>query len=137
MLPQMQGLNLLIPLWSGFSFDRVLQYYDGPRLLLRKSKAGQLFLAWWCDSDETTDRWIYLPVSESRICTILSGEIPDLEALQNPEDGHLFVVDIDGDSEFIVQTVMTNANLLPPEALPSPKVRLSIPMPEEISNPLV
>ena len=76
----------------------------------------------------------YLPVSESRLYTILSGEIPDLEALQSPEDGHVFVIDISVDMDSIVQTVMTDANLLPSEVLPSPEVRLSIPMPEEISS---
>lgn len=134
MLPEIQGARLEKPTWSAFTFDRVLQYYDGPRLLLQKSQTGQLFLAWWCDSDESTDRWIYLPVSESRLQTILSGEMPDLEALQNSEDGYVLVVDIDLDSASIVQTVMTDADALPSDVLPSPDVRLSISMPEEISS---
>ena len=133
-MPNVQGVRLSKPPWSTFSFDRVLQYYDGPRLLLQKSQTDQLFLAWWCDSDESTDRWIYLPVSESRLQTILSGEIPDLEALQSPEDGHVFVVDTDLDSDSIVQTVMTVADVLPSDVLPSPDVRLSISIPEEISS---
>ena len=47
MLPEIAGTVIPNPMWSGFSFDRVLDYYDGPRLLLQRSLAGQLFLAWW------------------------------------------------------------------------------------------
>ena len=75
-----------------------------------------------------------MPVSESRLYTILSGEIPDLEALQNSEDGHVFVVDVDVDSDSVVQTVITNTYALSSDVLPSPDVRLNIPMPEEISS---
>ncbi|MXY46822.1 MAG: hypothetical protein F4Y44_07525, partial [Chloroflexi bacterium] len=60
--------------------------------------------------------------------------MPDLEALQNPEDGHVLVVDTDLNSDSIVQTVMTVADALPSDVLPSPGVRLSISMPEEISD---
>ena len=130
----MQGVRLLKPPWSGFSFDRVLQYYDGPRLLLQRNLSGQLFLAWWSDSDEFADRWLYLPVSESRLRSILSGQIPDREALENPEDGDIFVVDIDVTTDRVVQTIMTNASALPDAMLPSQRVRLSIPMPEDLGD---
>ena len=76
MLPEIEGTVIPNPMWSGFSFDRVLDYYDGPRLLLQRSLAGQLFLAWWSDSDSSTDRWIYLPISEQRLHSVLSGKIP-------------------------------------------------------------
>ena len=58
-------------------------YYDGPKLLLRRTSAGQFFLAWWSDADADMERWVYLPVSESRLYQVLSGDIP------SPEDGYL------------------------------------------------
>ena len=75
-----------------------------------------------------------MPISESRLHTILSGEIPDLEALQNPEDGDIFVVDIDVGSDSILQTIVTETDSLPDDMLPSPEVRLNVPIPDEISD---
>jgi len=134
MLPHINGTKLPNPLWRELSIDRVLQYYDGPRLLLRRSQAGQIFLAWWSDSDESTDRWIYLPLSESRLHAILSGEIPSRAGLADPEDGCVFIVDVDLDTDLIVQTISTGVSAIPDDALPRPGARLNIPIPEELSS---
>ena len=134
MIAEVKGTKLPNPPWKAFSFDQVLQYYDGPRLILQKSQAGQLYLAWWSDTDDSIDRWIYLPLSEARLQAILSGEIPSLDGLSNPEDGHLFVVDMDLDTDSIVQTILTDASALLGDALPLPGARLNIHVPEEISG---
>ncbi len=134
MLVEIAGTAIPNPMWGGFSFERVLDYYDGPRLLLQRSLAGQLFLAWWSDSDASADRWIYLPLSEQRLASILSGETPALEGLKNPEDGYIFVVDMDADTDSIARTVMTTVAALPDDTLPQPEVRLDIPMPEEVGS---
>ena len=114
--------------------DRTLLYYDGPRLLLQRTLSGQLYLAWWNDADESIERWVYLPLSERRLHEVLTGEMPDLDALQNPEDGHIFVVDVDMDSDAVLQTIMTDADALPADTLPSPNVRLNIPVPAEVGG---
>ena len=134
MLSDVRGIVLPQPPWKAFSFDRVLQYYDGPRLLLKRSKTQQLYLAWWSDSDEFTERWIYLPVSEHRLQEILSGEIPSLDGLTAPEDGCLFVVDKDLSTDSITKTVLTDASALPRDALPRQGARLDIPVPEEVAG---
>lgn len=134
MLPEIEGTRLPSPPWNAFSFERVLDYYDGPRLLLKRSPAGQLYLAWWNDSHESIDRWIYLPLSKPRLYTILSGNLPCLDALDNPEDGYLLVVDVDLDSESDVQTIITTASALPQDSLPRKGARLNIPVPEDITG---
>lgn len=134
MLSQISGTLLVSPPWSTFSLDRVLQYYDGPRLLLQRNQGGQLYLAWWSDSDETTERWIYLPLSENRLRSVLSGEIPSFDALNAPEDGYLFIIDRDLTTDEIIQTILTGAESLPQDALPLPEARFNIPMPEEVSG---
>ena len=133
MLPEITGTAIPNPMWGGFSVDMVLDYYDGPRLMLQRSLAGQLYLAWWSDSNASTDRWVYLPLSEERLESILSGKISALDGLRNPEDGYIFVVDIDSDADSIAQTVMTTADTLPEDALPRPGARLNIPVPDEIA----
>lgn len=133
MLPYIKGTILPAHFWSSFTFERVLQYYDGPRLLLQKNQAGQIFLAWWSDSDETTERWIYLPISEPRLHSVLSGVISSHEALREPEDGFLLVIDRNVDDQGI-ETVLTDLDALPEDAFPLPHAKLSIPVPEEISG---
>ena len=134
MLSRVDGTQLPAPPWHTLSLDRVLQYYDGPRLLLQRSQAGQLFLAWWSDGDESIDRWIYLPVSEQRLENILSGQMPSLDGLQNPEDGYIYAIDVDVITDAVVSTMLTTANSLPEDALPLSGAKLSIPMPTELSR---
>ena len=134
MISDVEGVILPNPPWKAFSFDRVLQYYDGPRLLLQRSESRQLYLAWWSDSDESTERWIYLPVSEHRLHEILSGEVPSLDGLKAPEDGCLFVVEKDLNEDSITRTILTDASALPSDALPREGARLNIPVPEDVGG---
>ena len=134
MLPEIEGAKFPNFPWNSFVFERVLEYYDGPRLLLQRSQAGQLYLAWWNDADESIDRWIYLPVSEQRLREILSGSVSALDALSNPEDGNLLVVDIDVGIDSVIQTIVTTAGSLPQDSLPLEWSKLDIPMPEEING---
>ena len=134
MLPEIEGSKFPNFPWNSFVFERVLEYYDGPRLLLQRSQAGQMYLAWWNDADESIDRWIYLPVSEPRLREILSGNVSALDALSNPEDGNLLVVDIDVGIDSVIQTIVTTAASLPQDSLPLEWSKLNIPMPGEISG---
>lgn len=134
MLPEIDGTRINFNQWSSFSYERTLLYYDGPRLMLQRSQAGQLYLAWWSDSDELTERWTYLPLSESRLRQVLSGELPSLQCLQNPEDGYLLSVDVDLQSYEVEQAIMTSASSLPEDALPRPNARLNLPVPEDLEN---
>ncbi len=134
MLPEIKGVQISNFPWNDFAFERVLEYYDGPRLLLQRSQAGQLYLAWWNDADGSVDRWIYLPLSERRLHDVLSGAMPALGALNNPEDGNLLVVDIDVDHDSVVQTIVTTTKSIPQDSLPLEWSKLNIPVPEEISS---
>ena len=131
MLTTIKGTKIPALVWSDKSPSIVLRYYDGPRLLLQRSLTGQLFLAWWRDSDDDTDRWLYLPLSEKRLRAVLSGKITTLEALYNPEDQFLYVVDIDIENDLPIRTTMTTAEMLPQDALPHADSKLNIPIPEE------
>ena len=126
MLPPIAGTPLPRPPWWGFTLDEVLHYYDGPRLVLRRSDVGQLYLAWWNDADGSTDRWLYLPLSETRLWDILVGGLPCRDALDDPEDGYLLAIDAAGDIDDVVQTIVTNASALPRDSLPMPGVTLDV-----------
>ena len=121
-------------LLSAFSFERVLSYYDGPRLILLRSMAGQLYLAWWNNTDDNTDRWIYLPLSERRLHELLTGDITCLEGLKSPEDGYLFVVDEDLREDSNDLTLLVSPDALPEESLPYPEARFDYAPPFEVTE---
>ena len=121
-------------LLSAFSFERVLSYYDGPRLILLRSMAGQLYLAWWNNTDDNTDRWIYLPLSERRLHELLTGDITCLEGLKSPEDGYLYVVDEDLREDSNDLTLLVSPDALPEESLPYPEARFDYAPPFEVTE---
>ncbi|MXX52569.1 MAG: hypothetical protein F4Z35_01020 [Dehalococcoidia bacterium] len=134
MMPVIHGKELPAPLWDDLTLDVVLEYYDGPRLLLQKSSSGQMYLAWWSHEDGPVERWIYLPVSRPRLEEILSGEVASLEALDRPESGHIYLVDIDTKSDSIIRTVRTESSAISDSFKPMPGARLRLPMPPEIDD---
>ena len=129
MLTEIKGKKVVFEDWDSFPYEEVLYYYDGPRLMLQRNGKGQLYLTWWSDADDVTERWISLPLSEERLGEILSGKIPSLDALQSPEDGHLLVIDVDLESDSVVQIVATIPRHVPQDALPAPGAKLNIPVP--------
>ena len=126
MLSPIPGTELSNLPWRELTFDRVLQYYDGPRLLLRRTDYGQLYLAWWSDADESTERWLYLLLTQSRLRDILSGRVPSRNALNTPENGYVLVIDIASDTDTVNSVVKTNASALPQDTIPLPGAVLSI-----------
>ena len=129
-----QGYRLPRAPWNQFSLDRVLLEFDGPRLILRRSEAGQLYLAWWSDTQDSIERWIYLPVSSSRLHTILSGGMPTLEALNRPEDGYILLVEENTATDGVLNIYMTDAESIPLEVLPLPNSRLNLDIPDDINS---
>ena len=134
MLPEIEGARISNFPWNSFVFEQVLEYYDGPRLLLQRSRAGQLYLAWWNDAEGPVDRWTYLPVSESRLNDVLSGGLAVLDALRDPEDGCLVVVDVDVRTSEVIQSIVTTVAALPQESLPLEYSRLDIPVPQQFAG---
>ena len=129
MLSEIKGTLLHRLPWGEFSFDDVLAYHNGPRLLLQRSPAGQLYLAWWSDEDDSVERWICLPLSEARLRAILSGEMASRDALEQPEDGYLLAADLDLATDAAVRIVKTTATALPQDAMPMPGSHLNVPAP--------
>ena len=134
MLTRIEGTVVPNTVLGPFSFERILDYYDGPRLILQKSSTGQLILAWWNDEDSDTQRWLHLPVSKDRLIEILTGQITCLEALLCPEDGFIYVLDDNVKDESRTRTVLAEPSALPEESLPYPDARFDYDLPEEVVN---
>ena len=108
--------------------ETVLEYYDGPRLTLYREPSGAEYLAVWNDSQDGTERWLFIQTGRDRLRKILAGEIPLREALENPQTGFILVVDQDGNGH--ASAVITTADNLPQDSLPYRDVTLNIPAPQ-------
>ena len=126
MLPAIKGTRLAEAPWHEFSFDTVLAYYDGPRMLLQRGRSGESYLAWWNDEDDAAERWVCIPVGSDSLRAILSGRTNLRQAMDCPENGQLLVVDLDLETDAVVQLVSTNSTALPPETLPLPEAALAL-----------
>jgi hypothetical protein len=118
--------------WKDFPFRKVLLYYDGPRLELLRTTAGQNVLLWWLDAEESTERWLYLPLSTSRLAQVLSGAITTRAALEQPEDGYLYIVDLNANTGEPQRTFQATADGLDASVLPAQNARLDVPISSEL-----
>ena len=129
MLPKIEGTLLPGLPWGEISFDEVLDQYEAACITLQRSPAGQLYLTWWNDADDVIERWVCLRMTKQRLRAVLSDEMKPREAMENPEDGYLLVVDIDLETDTPARVVKTTAAAVPQDSLPRPEATLKIPMP--------
>ena len=129
MLPKIKGSLLPGLPWGEISFDEVLDYYDGPRILLERDESGQLYLVWWSDADMEMERWICLPLTEARLQAIFSGQVSPRDAMENPEGDYLLAIEFDLTTDAAPQAIKTTAADFPEDALPHPEADLRKPMP--------
>ena len=76
-----------------------------------------------------------MPVSQSRLSNILSGDVRVMDAMRDPEENYLVVVDmhIGGD---VIQSVATTVSALPRDSLPFDDVRLNVSLPDYVPSGL-
>ena len=129
MLPKIKGTLLPAPPFPDFSYDEVLGYYDGPRILLERDELGQLYLVWWSDADMEMERWVCLPLTEARLHAIFAGQVSPRDAMENPEGGYLLAIEFDLTTDAAPWAIKTTAAAFPQNALPHPEARLNVPMP--------
>ncbi|MGI9281649.1 MAG: DUF6575 domain-containing protein [Endozoicomonas sp.] len=68
------------------------QYFDIPRIFSCKNKTGTQYLVLSTFDDYDSFEWIYLPISNDRLASVISQKITLREAFQLPEDGYIFFV---------------------------------------------
>ena len=100
---------------------------DGPKLILFRSYAGQRYLGWWNDSDTDSERWIYQTISSERLRRFGEGRIDSLEAITEPEDGWIVVVDYSSQTGEPITIIQTTPNALDRSSLPVSGAKLPLP----------
>ena len=132
MLPEVTGTTLANPGPSDFVQEQDLhdQSGDTPPSVLRRDPMGQDYLAILTASDDTAQRWIYLPIKREHLRPVLTGEITVLTAVKKTH--RFLVIDQAAETGDYIKTVMVDrsdlrANKTIFESLPKPHVRMSIP----------
>ncbi len=98
--------------FSGFRKIADLIYFEGPFLSHYVSSNGDDYLFYWADRDDCDNRWLVLRVSLSNLQKYIGREITLRELIEHPNDGYLYVVDVNNDIYY------HNVKLVQPSALP-------------------
>lgn len=94
-----------------------LIYFDGPLLSHFISPNGENYLFYWCDVDDVFNRWIILRTDLLTIQKYIDKKISLKEILTQPEDGFVYVADID-DSICYQSIQILLADEIPTEYIP-------------------
>lgn len=98
--------------FSGFKKIADLISFDGPLLSHYVSNRGDDYLFYWVDSDECDNRWMVLRVNLASLQKYMAGNVSLLELIGSPNDGYLYLVDVDNDIRY------HNVKLVQPADLP-------------------
>ena len=97
------------------SFRKIadLIYFEGPLLSHYVSSKGDDYLFYWVDRDNRDNRWLVLRVSLANLQKYISQVITLRELIENPNDGYLYMVDVNNDVNY------HDVKLVQPSALPA------------------
>ena len=98
--------------FSSFRKIADLIYYEGPLLSHYVSSKGDDYLFYWVDRDDVDNRWLVLRVSLASLQKYVAGETSLLDLIGSPNDGYLYMIDVDNDLSY------HNVKLVQPSDLP-------------------
>ncbi|MBE9396777.1 hypothetical protein IOQ59_05810 [Pontibacterium sp. N1Y112] len=75
------------------------QFFDIPRIFSCRNKSGAQYLVLSTFDDYDSFEWLYLPISNDRLSSVVSKKITLREAFELPEDGYLFHVESNFEGE--------------------------------------
>jgi len=110
-MKKIEGYNIDYD-FSGFRKIADLVFFDGPFLSHYVSSKGDDYLFYWVDRNEQDNRWLVLRVSLASLQKYIGKELTLRELIEHPNDGYLYVVDIDN------SLVYHDIKLVQPCALP-------------------
>lgn len=104
--------------FSSFKKIADLIYFEGPLLSHYVSSKGDDYLFYWVDKDAQDNRWLVLRVSLSSLQKYMAKDMSLRELIDNPNDGYLYLVDVDNDIHYHDVKLVQPADL-PEEYLPA------------------
>ena len=117
---EVPGESIAPERFDPFHPSKVLDHYDGPRIFTLTDRQNEFCLAFWCDGDDESDRYLVVPFSPSLRQELTEGRISVAQALDQPR---LWVVDIDKTGR-PSRSWRSEFSRLPREILPEPGTML-------------
>lgn len=115
---------------SGFEWELDLYGVDGPLLSQYKSDSGEKYLLYWCDCDETSERWLILPIAENLRVRLIAGLLSMREVIDSVTHNYVFFIDYN--STGAVQSVhLVGGAAIPGTYLPAVDSYISVDDPDE------
>ncbi|GLX79189.1 hypothetical protein tinsulaeT_25290 [Thalassotalea insulae] len=74
------------PYFGKLEISHVYEYYEGPRLFNATNGAGNNYIAFWIDTDNESDHWLYSSISEEKLELLNSAKIKLRDIYTYPED---------------------------------------------------
>lgn len=108
-------------------FLEVYAAFDGPKLFACENASGQKFLAFWLGDDQGRDRWLYLPLSASRLQRLRRNELDLRGACLEAEDGFVWIVEAGPDDLHDPVSSIRDVERIDPSWLPAPETFLQPP----------
>lgn len=105
--------------FSSFRKIADLIYFDGPLLSHYVSSKGEDYLFYWVDRDDSDNRWLVLRVSLAYLQKYVGKEITLRELVENPNDGYLYVVEVNDEVRYH-DVKLVQPSSLPADYLPDP-----------------
>lgn len=108
---------------SEFRFSKLykcadLISYEGPLLSHYVSEHGDNYVFYWVDADDTYNRWLLVRTTLDALRLYVNKEATLRQLISNPEDGIVWVTDVDNDIQFH-NSMMVPISNLPSEYLPT------------------
>ena len=99
------GLNFSFD-FSKFIKVADLIYFEGPLLSHYISEKGENYLFYWVDADAHANRWIIIRTDIFTIQKYLDKKIPLSNIITSPNDGFVYIVDIDENIQYAFETFL-------------------------------
>lgn len=74
------------PYFGKLEVKTVYEYYEGPRLFSSVNGAGNIYIVFWIDSDETSDDWLYASISREKLELLENKMIKLRDVFVYPDD---------------------------------------------------
>ena len=102
MLPTIDGSRVPdLPIKKSRRLIADLIYFDGALLSYYRDSGRGHYLYYWCDADESHNRWLVIPVQEYTLRSFLARQITLLQMLLSAERTDAYLLDIDGNGNSV------------------------------------
>lgn len=95
-----------------------LLYFDGPLLSYFKDNNNQHYLHYWCDTDESYNRWLVCKIPQRALSHFLTRQLTLPELIFASEPDSIYLVDMDEQLRY-AHIVKTQLAKLPEDYLPN------------------